>query len=875
VWSQHHFTSDASADADAPQHLSSSRSRRGRGGSALSPADEASLWAVTKAAANYNDGETSSSFSHHKSPAVGAALRHRGVPRRLAMMLEPVQALPQGEAASVLAHARALAAGGNAGAAAAAGGGVVRSNGIRTMDAGLVSKLGRAARAGSSSSSKGEDDDGGVVVAPTPEWALDALAADADPVGEHAACRLHSYLPSEHPSMSPSASSSYPSSSSSSSSCAEGDAACSAALADAAPGLPPLAATAPLECADGYSPQGPSCVQRCPAGYGLPTLCADTLTCVRAGAPCPRGAEAARREVPFWCAAPGELLGGCAKQEYQVEAGGGGGGGVSGAAPPPQGLVAAEAAAAAGVARPLFGARGSLGRRLNLGGGGGTGESAAQQQQQQQEQEEERLRVAAAAAEAALAAEPLSPSRACRPGFAPFERAGEEQQEGGDAEAPAPSTAERGGAITTCRQRCPTGFLDCGQWCAMPGVACDGTGGQGTSTPAGFLPVTMVGRGSSGGSGSGGSSGSGSYSGSGSRHGGGLPPPAGGESGSQHHSTHNWSTRHSVGPVAVPAPPPPVDVNDDANQQNQAPRNVSSATAAAALVLPGRPMPLCKLAVGGCSLAAREQGALKAACAAAGHPSTSACPMALSLHGGCGGQRLHAASGVRRGATVRRIEAWWGVAGASAAAAAEAGASASNATTAITTTTAANNLAAIDQDAILALRLTYSQGAVQVLGNATLAAATGGSDGVGVGGEPPRGVLELSPGETIERVRTWRSRTLVDGATLTPVLGGFEITTSRGKRLLAGGGKDAAPGAALRDAAAAAAPRSGRSALAAAAADDGFVSSSDRTLVLDRGSAGLGTGVMVGAAAYTSPSAVGSLGFLFMRPQPQRNGGEL
>jgi hypothetical protein len=800
------------------------------------------------------------------------------------MMIEPSQVLPAEEAAAVLGSALASSVHNAVDDVMASGGG------------GGGGKLGRAVRAGvAATTSSGSASPAAAAAAnktstgSVPEWALDELAIDADPAGEHAACRLHSYNPRDHPSMAPSAATAAAAAAAAAaagSACAPDDAPCAAALADASrdPSIPAPPPPTP-ECADGYVMSSPAqqpamCVQRCPAGYGLPTFCGDTLTCVRAGAPCPRSRESARKEVPFWCAAPGELVGGCAKQEYQVlwgredggQAGGAGGSDRAQARPPPQAVVAAEAVAAAGVARPALQAAGrssSLGRRLGLGGAGGSAAAeaaaaaAAEQQQERLDAQESAAAVVAAVEVAAQEAEEdalQAHSAACRPGFSPLER---QAGEGDDAAAKAAAAAAANGVprVTTCLQRCPTGFLDCGQWCAMPGVACDGTGGQGTSTPAGFLPVTMVGGSS--------------------RHGGTLMGGGGGESGSSNGSgssgsTINWHSRHSQGPESSSsAPPSMLDL--------QQPHNVSSAAAAAALVLPGRPMPLCKLAVGGCSLAAREQGALRAACAAAGHPSTSACPMALRLHGGCGGQRLHAASGARRGAAVRRIEAWWGVQGASAAAGAEAGADAvatAEAQAAADSGTggqASSLSASIDQDAVLALRLTYSQGGVQVLGNATLAG--GGGGGSSGGSEPPRAVLELAAGETIARIRMWRSRTLVDGATMTPVLGGFEIITSRGKRMLVGGGKDAAPGSALRDAAAAAAPRSGRSANAAAAADDGWVSSSDRTLVLDQGSAGLGTGVMVGAAAYTSPSAVGSLGFLFMRggsgSNQQRNGGEL
>lgn len=130
---------------------------------------------------------------------------------------------------------------------------------------------------------------------------------------------------------------------------------------------------------------------------------------------------------------------------------------------------------------------------------------------------------------------------------------------------------------------------------------------------------------------------------------------------------------------------------------------------------------------------------------------------------------------------------------------------------------------------------------MQVFGNASLTYALS-----------PQSSFTLEPSELITSSRLWTSLAVMDGTRLSPVLGGFSLFTSIRRSLLVG--KDT--GWAAAAAAGAADPRAG---------PVGAARMHYRPLVaLSGDKEGLGTGLPVGAAAYTSSGGIHAFGLLFL-----------
>ncbi|KAF8068225.1 hypothetical protein HT031_001911 [Scenedesmus sp. PABB004] len=205
-----------------------------------------------------------------------------------------------------------------------------------------------------------------------------------------------------------------------------------------------------------------------------------------------------------------------------------------------------------------------------------------------------------------------------------------------------------------------------------------------------------------------------------------------------------------------------------------------------------------------CSLAQRSSAALAAACEREGFGApgggAAGCPLTLSMHGGCGGARLEVRSSLRQGGVLRGVEAWWERPAAAGAAAPGPDPSGGP---------------------LLALRLTFTSDGdapTTVLGNASHVLAS-----------PPSAAFRLGAGELVVALNLWSSTAAMDGAALTPLLGGFSLFTSR-RAAWAVGGAPEPPGAA-------------RLALSGAA---------------------LGVGLPVGVAAWVSEGGVHALGLIFL-----------
>ncbi len=157
------------------------------------------------------------------------------------------------------------------------------------------------------------------------------------------------------------------------------------------------------------------------------------------------------------------------------------------------------------------------------------------------------------------------------------------------------------------------------------------------------------------------------------------------------------------------------------------------------------------------------------------------------MQGGCGGKHLQVASALRSNGLITRVEAWWGELG----------------------------------DAIESMRIEYSKGGEQVIGNQTLPRLS-----------LPRSSLTLQEGEFITGVGLWKSLQVVDGETLSPMLSRMIMKTSQKRMFQAG---------------------------STAQQGDGDI--------LHLSSADLGSGLAVGAAGYSSGSAVNSFGLIFQQQQ--------
>jgi len=126
-----------------------------------------------------------------------------------------------------------------------------------------------------------------------------------------------------------------------------------------------------------------------------------------------------------------------------------------------------------------------------------------------------------------------------------------------------------------------------------------------------------------------------------------------------------------------------------------------------------------------------------------------------------------------------------------------------------------------DMHAIQAIRLTYSRGEQQVVGNRTLALSS-----------PPHSNYTFTDSEYVTGLSMWRSARTADGTAFSPVLSRLELATSTRKLFVAG--------AELQ-------------------------SSGD---VIHLTSHDLGSGLVVGAAAYSSHSAVNAFGLIFLARLP-------
>ncbi|KAI8467254.1 MAG: hypothetical protein J3K34DRAFT_523859 [Monoraphidium minutum] len=181
------------------------------------------------------------------------------------------------------------------------------------------------------------------------------------------------------------------------------------------------------------------------------------------------------------------------------------------------------------------------------------------------------------------------------------------------------------------------------------------------------------------------------------------------------------------------------------------------------------------------------------------------------------------------------------------------------------------------QDTVLtAVRLTFARGLTQVLGNDTATYISS-----------PRASYAFADGEALRRLTVWSTERSLDGGALTPLVGGFSFTTSRKGAFAAGEPPKglplvplARPAAAAVYTTAGATPGGGGSGGGAGSGagsggwatvltegtpgpslDFALIGGSNATL----SGGALGSGLLVGAAAYTSGSALNALGFLFLR----------
>jgi hypothetical protein len=209
-----------------------------------------------------------------------------------------------------------------------------------------------------------------------------------------------------------------------------------------------------------------------------------------------------------------------------------------------------------------------------------------------------------------------------------------------------------------------------------------------------------------------------------------------------------------------------------------------------------------------CSLERRSALALDAACRREGFRGASSCPLALQVHGSCGGTRLQVLTGLRHGGFLRSLELWN-----------------INAPVAESANSASKALAAV--------RVSLSDGGdTLVLGNASAAA-----------GSPPDAVLHLAGDELIVSLRLWSSRDVMDD-TLSPLLSGLSMFTSSRREW--------AVGEVLPEAA------------GPSSSSPGPAGSNAWQQRLDLSGAALGTGMPVGVAAYSSTAGVHSLGLIFL-----------
>eukprot|EP00877_Chromochloris_zofingiensis_P012927 jgi/Chrzof1/7889/Cz02g40040.t1 len=209
------------------------------------------------------------------------------------------------------------------------------------------------------------------------------------------------------------------------------------------------------------------------------------------------------------------------------------------------------------------------------------------------------------------------------------------------------------------------------------------------------------------------------------------------------------------------------------------------------------PMYLCRIPKPRCTQAGRTARALHAACTAGGY-SPSSCPLLLHVHGGCGGSRLQVALGGASMGAVKQMEVWW---------------STSQESTSV----------------LQAIRLTYSsKDAQQILGNETMA-----------GTAVPGLTYMFHEGETIKKLWMWTNSHVADAATLTPILGGLQLTTSS----LSGGISTAG---------------SKRTEETGAGVD---------LAVFESQSAALGSGVILGGVAFSTSTVIQSLALIFSQHQ--------
>ncbi|GBF89237.1 hypothetical protein Rsub_02114 [Raphidocelis subcapitata] len=283
------------------------------------------------------------------------------------------------------------------------------------------------------------------------------------------------------------------------------------------------------------------------------------------------------------------------------------------------------------------------------------------------------------------------------------------------------------------------------------------------------------------------------------------------------------------------------------------------------------PCDLCSMgALTSCSLAERSQSLLSTACVAEGHRSGARCPLSLVMHGGCGGSRLMLASGLRAQGNVVRLEVWWEGGGGSHHQHQQLqhqpqpqqqgqGQQGPIPLSAYLPHTQMPELAAPRDTVLSAVRLTFARGLSQVIGSEAAASAAS-----------PRAAYSFRDGEALSGLTIWGGSAL-DGASATPLVGGFSFTTSMRGVFIAGAPPEPlAPEAAQVVAAAAAAPimagprgREGSGAAAAGPRPDlsGLLGGANATASGSR----LGAGILVGAGGFTSGRAVNALGFVFLR----------
>lgn len=151
----------------------------------------------------------------------------------------------------------------------------------------------------------------------------------------------------------------------------------------------------------------------------------------------------------------------------------------------------------------------------------------------------------------------------------------------------------------------------------------------------------------------------------------------------------------------------------------------------------------------------------------------------------------------------------------------------------------------------------------QVLGNKTLAALT-----------PPRASHSFGASEVVTTMRMWASRRTADGTRMSPLLARLELETS--SKAVFKAGPELAEAAAVPVAAHAvsaglskqAADGSSRGSSSGGAEAAGEqVAEAEEPLVL-KGTRHLGSGIMAGAAAYSSHSAIHAFGLLFLQKLP-------